>query len=39
MMKPSQDNNMIDRISAFYVKKNDTELLWLIKLGVVCDEY
>lgn len=36
-MKPSQDNNMIDRISAFYVK-NDTELLWLIGSGADCDE-
>ena len=37
-MKPRQNNNMIVCIDAFYIK-NDIELLWPIKPGLVCDEY
>lgn len=34
VMKIRQDNDMTDRIGAFYIK-NDTKLLWLIELGAV----
>ena len=36
-MKTQQDNNVIDRIGAIYVE-NETKLLQLIELGVICDE-
>ena len=36
-MKPRHDNNVIDRIGAFYVKK-DTKLLWPIRSDVDCEE-
>ena len=33
MMKTRQDNDVTDGISVFYAK-NDTELSWLIRLGI-----
>lgn len=37
MMKIKQDNYMTDCTDAVYVE-NDIELLWSIRLGIVCDE-
>lgn len=36
-MKIGKDNDLIDHTGVVYVK-NDFELLWPIKSGVVCDE-
>ena len=36
-MKTRQDNNMTNYIGKDYTEY-DIELLWLIKLGLVCDE-
>ena len=36
-MKTRRDNDVVNRTSVFYTK-NNTELLWSIKLGVNCDE-
>ena len=37
MMKTKQDNNVTNRIDAVYAQ-NETQLLYLIILGAVCDE-
>ena len=37
VMKTRQDNDMTNRTGAFYTK-NDIELLWPIRLGVIYDK-
>ena len=37
MMKIRQDNHVIDRIDAIYIK-NEIELPWPFKTGPICDE-